>query len=155
MKSQMCEQYIEHLSKNLPPSTLSTTAPPTTLTIIGCGPPAPIPDYRTRTMSALPSDQKYKIYCDPTRKLYAKLGMLINLGQSEKQPGYQTKGTVSTTLESMKNMILAGPKGFKGPFAQNGGEWLFEDGELKWCRRMQNTQDHAEVEELRDVLGMK
>jgi hypothetical protein len=38
--------------------------------------------------------------------------------------------------------------------AENGGEWLFKDGKVEWCRRMQHTADHAEVSELKTVLGL-
>lgn len=41
-----------------------------------------------------------------------------------------------------------------GDYKQNGGEYLFEDGELKWCHRMKTTSDHAEVKELKEVLGL-
>lgn len=40
-----------------------------------------------------------------------------------------------------------------GDYSQNGGEWVFVDGHLEWCHRMQNTRDHAEVAELGKVLG--
>lgn len=43
---------------------------------------------------------------------------------------------------------------FPGDYKQNGGEYLFEDGELKWCHRMRTTSDHAEVKELKQVLGL-
>lgn len=41
-----------------------------------------------------------------------------------------------------------------GDYKQNGGEFLFQDGELKWCHRMKTTSDHAEVKELKQVLGL-
>jgi len=41
-----------------------------------------------------------------------------------------------------------------GDYKQNGGEYLFEDGELKWCHRMKTTSDHAEIKELKEVLGL-
>ena len=39
-----------------------------------------------------------------------------------------------------------------GKKSQNGGELIWVDGEIKWARRMQNTRDHVEVEELERVL---
>lgn len=57
-------------------------------------------------------------------------------------------------LAGMYNALTSGWKGMKGGSAtRQGGEWLFQDGELKWCHRMQNSQDHAEVEELKEVLA--
>lgn len=55
-------------------------------------------------------------------------------------------------------MLTTLPQGIAhkgGPPKQNGGEFLFEGGELKWSHRMQCVQDHCDVEELREVLGMK
>jgi hypothetical protein len=37
---------------------------------------------------------------------------------------------------------------------ENGGEWFFKDGKVEWCRRMQHTADHAEISELKTVLGL-
>lgn len=52
--------------------------------------------------------------------------------------------------------VLPSGKAWKGgPPGQNGGEFLFEAGDLKWSHRMQSTQDHCEVKELREVLGVK
>ena len=55
-----------------------------------------------------------------------------------------------TTLPTTWSLTKGGPPG------QNGGEFLFEaEGKLVWSHRMQCTQDHAEVEELMEVLGVK
>ncbi|KAK3679590.1 hypothetical protein LTR37_021387 [Vermiconidia calcicola] len=159
-----CEEFVRHLCKTLPPSTLSATNPPTTLTIVGCGEPICIPDYRIRTMSSLtsssnPTDQKaYAIYTDRSLALYNQLGMLQNLqGSSDgKMPEYITTSLTTNVLGSLKNIVTAGGKGLRGgKYTQNGGEWLFEDGELKWCRRMRNTQDHATIAELKGLIGFE
>ena len=39
-----------------------------------------------------------------------------------------------------------------GSFSQNGGEFIFEQGECIWANRMQNTRDHAELADLQRVL---
>ena len=59
---------------------------------------------------------------------------------------------------SFPNVLKSGfnftSRGFNsGNFSQNGGEWLFVDGELKWCHIMQHTRDHAEIDELENILG--
>ena len=101
-------------------------------------------------MSAL--EKPYPIYCDPSRKLYTKFNMAINLQQG-KTPEYATMSMPMITLTSMRNAIGTGMKAFKGgKVDQNGGEWLFEGGQLKWCHRMMKTNDHAEVSELKEVL---
>jgi len=146
-----CEDYVRALSTHLPPSTISTTTPPTDITIIGCGDPIVIADYIKRTACAFP------IYTDPHQALYVKLGMVSNTQLGDKRPEYVGSSVVAGTLGSMWNMIKSGGKIWKGgAFDQNGGEWLFEaDGRLRWCRRMRNTRDHAEIGEVVKVLGLK
>lgn len=41
-----------------------------------------------------------------------------------------------------------------GDFYQVGGEFLFENERVTWCHRMKNTRDHAEIPEMRKVLGL-
>lgn len=61
-----------------------------------------------------------------------------------------------TTLQSILRTVSAGRDALKGgDFKQIGGEFLFESGEVKWCHRMENTRDHAELEVLREVLGVE
>ena len=115
-----------------------------------------IPDYRVRTMhTVIGADKGFPIWCDPSRKLYAKLGMLSNLDTGDKQPEYVKKGAVAGAMEGITNAVKAGSAALQGGNpAQNGGEMLVANGELVWFKRMRHTQDHAEVGELRDVLGM-
>lgn len=54
-----CEEYVRTLGKDLPPSVLASAG--VTLTLIGCGDPKCISDYKRRT------DCPYEIYADPTR----------------------------------------------------------------------------------------
>lgn len=151
--TKSCEEYVRALSASLPPSLLSTTTPPTTLTLIGCGQPSLIPAYRTRTMASLSTP--YRIYCDPTLNLYKALSMVENLDQSG-SPEYITKGSGSIVWSSVVNMFGSGTGAWKGgKVSQNGGEWSFEGGELRWCHRMRNTRDHVEVKELKEVLGLE
>ena len=58
-------------------------------------------------------------------------------------------------MQSIFQGLASGRKAFKGgDYWQVGGEFLFEDGEPKWCHRMSNTRDHAEVPQLRKQLGL-
>jgi hypothetical protein len=153
---QHCEEFVRFLTKHLPPSVLASTTPPTTLTIIGCGEPVCIPDYRTRTMSALGANA-WPIYTDRDRSIYSALGMVVNLKQSEQgKPEYIDGSLAGNVVSSMKNIFTSGKKGFQGgKYSQNGGEWVFEGGRLVWGRRMRNTQDHAPIAELRSVFGIE
>ncbi|KAI7218905.1 hypothetical protein KC333_g3282 [Hortaea werneckii] len=143
-----CEDYIRGLSTHLPPSRLASVN--TRLSIIGCGEPAVVPDYKKRTNCPFP------IYCDPQRTLYERLDMVRSLDLGEKKPEYVQSGLIGGTLSSMGNMIKSGGLIFKGgAYDQNGGEWLFEEGgRLVWCHRMRNTRDHAEIAEVEEVLGL-
>ncbi|KAK1009652.1 hypothetical protein LTR91_002792 [Friedmanniomyces endolithicus] len=143
-----CESYVRTLAAH---NQLNATPNLHTI-LIGCGQPSVVPSYRDRTRARFP------IYCDPDRALYAKLNMTCNLEGGAQKPKYITDSTLSTTLNSFPNVLKSGfnfsSRGFNsGNFSQNGGEWLFVDGELKWCHIMQRTRDHAEVEELEQILG--
>ena len=145
---QSCESYVRTLASH---QQLNATPDLQTI-LIGCGQPSVVPSYRDRTHARFP------IYCDPDRALYAKLNMTCNLDGGAQKPKYITDSTLSTTLNSFPNVLKSGfnitSRGFNsGNFSQNGGEWLFVDGELKWCHIMQHTRDHAEVEELENILG--
>ena len=48
----------------------------------------------------------------------------------------------------------ANAHGCTGDYKQNGGEYLFENGDLKWCHRMKTTSDHAEIKAVKEVLGL-
>ncbi|KAK0515814.1 hypothetical protein JMJ35_001848 [Cladonia borealis] len=141
-----CQEYIRHLSASLPPSALP---PRTTILIIGCGQPDLIPMYIRETSCA------YPIYADPTRTLYQKLGMTQTLALGPKQPNYIQKSFLKLVVEGFFKEIFSGRKMLSGGAPrQVGGEFLFEGGRVGWCRRMRNTRDHAEIEEVRRVLGL-
>ncbi|KAF2725833.1 hypothetical protein K431DRAFT_280559 [Polychaeton citri CBS 116435] len=152
-----CEEYIRALAAQLSPSTLGKeTSLPSSIVIIGCGSPKLIADYASRT------DCPYPIYADPDRKLYKVLGMGQNLAQGEKKPEYIERSTPAIVVSSILNGIKSGTGALQGGnFSQNGGEWLFETvvggkvGVLKWAHRMANSADHAEVKDLKEVLGIK
>jgi len=133
--------------------------------------------YQAETNCAFP------IYADPTRGLYDALGMLKTLNMGAR-PDYQRRGTILGMMQSIGQgfKVLKGGKAFQaGDMHQNGGEFLFEPKDLStpicspadeinrqlgessgvaeekrvtWCHRMKNTRDHAEIPELREVLGL-
>lgn len=96
------------------------------------------------------------MYCDPQRKIYEKLNMVSNIGMGNKAPEYIKSSLLSQVVGSITNGLSTGARMFSGGnFSQDGGEWLFEDGDLKWCHKMSNTRDHAEISELEELLGIK
>lgn len=66
-------------------------------------------------------------------------------------------GAISTVASSLKNVVLSGPTTALqgGNVSQNGGEMLFANGECVWFKRMRHTQDHSEVAELKEILGLE
>lgn len=176
-----CQEYLRTLTASVSPDSLLHLPVPTFIAVIGCGSPALIPMYQAETSCPFP------IYADPTKRLYAALGMqrTLNLGA---RPDYQRRGTLMGMLQSVRQGFTAikGGKVLKaGDMHQVGGEFLFEpltlatpisspsddvdkqlgaqgdtlgvQGEEKritWCHRMRNTRDHAELPELREVLGL-
>jgi hypothetical protein len=106
--------------------------------------------------SILGADLHFPIYCDSSRKLYTKLGMMSNLNAGDKAPSYVKKGVAAAVVTGVKNAVTSGANIIQGGnLAQNGGEMLFANGDLVWFKRMRHTQDHAEVAELKEVLGLQ
>jgi len=165
---QNCQAYLRTLSENITTDSLLQLPVPTFIAVVGCGSPALIPMYVEATGCPFP------VYADPTQRLYKELGMTRTLALGPR-PEYMRKNM----LYSMARSIIQGLKQIKGGLVakagdlqQVGGEFLFEplgdmntspmvtpileDGEEKkvtWCHRMRNTRDHAEIPELREVLG--
>lgn len=128
---------------------------PTTISIIGCGHPRLIPKYTTR------SGCPFRVYADPSRKLYKTLGMrsTVRIGH---RPEYTPMNAVKLVADSFYQMSQEARRdtfrGFKlvgGPFTQIGGEFLFGEGEPIWCHRMRNVRNHTSMSSLRKVLEME
>lgn len=133
--------------QDLPPEKLSKAN--ITLTVVGCGEPICIAGYAKDTGSAFP------IYADPSVRTYKILGMVSTLWPGSTTPSYLKKSTLENTLSSIWSGLSSGHPLSGGPKPQNGGEWLFQGGELKWCHRMRSPADHTETEELKKVLGVE
>ncbi|KAI3395930.1 hypothetical protein diail_641 [Diaporthe ilicicola] len=142
-----CKQYVEALAQDLPPEKLSRAN--VTLTIIGCGEPICIDDYVKDTACPFP------VYADPTVRAYKALGMMSNLMPGGPSGSYLKKSALDNILTSTWKTLLSGQALSGGPKAQNGGEWVFQGGELRWCHRMRNSTDHTETEELKKVLELE
>ena len=117
--------------------------------VIGCGQPELIPFYAKET------DCSFPIYADPTGKLYDLLGMTRTLSLGYKAPEYVQTSLLTVVLKSFYQVLRSGQNALKGgDFDQVGGEFMFNDGKVTWCHRMQNTRDHAEIPILRKVLDL-
>lgn len=143
-----CQEYLRTLSSSISPESLLALKTPTFITVIGCGRPELIDMYVQTTSCPFP------VYADPTHKLYDYLGMTrtLNLG---KKPNYIHSNLFVTSVQSIVQSLKTGDKALKGgDFKQVGGEFLFENGKCMWVHRMRNTRDHAEIEDLRRVIGL-
>lgn len=106
-------------------------------------------------MYARETEWPYPIYVDPSKSLYAQLGMIRTLNLGPKSPEYMQYSLPSAVVRAIFQSIKAGRGAFKGgDYWQVGGEFLFEDGGASWCHRMKNTRDHAEIPETRRQLGL-
>lgn len=131
------------------PQDLLALPTPTEIAVVGCGQPDLINFYTEATSCTFP------IYADPTKRLYNELGMARTLNLGHNTPDYMQKPLIRVMLASVYQGLSQGTKAFKGgDYYQVGGEFLFENDEATWCHRMTNTRDHAEVPELRGVLGL-
>jgi hypothetical protein len=77
----------------------------------------------------------------------------------DKKPEYIKQSLFAGAMTSVFDGIKSGRKATKGgDWWQVGGEFLFvkEDDRWKveWCHRMKTTRDHAEMAELKKVLGI-
>ncbi|KAH7355994.1 AhpC/TSA antioxidant enzyme-domain-containing protein [Pyrenochaeta sp. MPI-SDFR-AT-0127] len=143
-----CQEYLRTLSSSITPDDLLALPTPTFITVIGCGRPELIPMYTEATGCPFP------IYADPTRKLYDHLGMTRTFDLGSK-PEYMHTNMLINSVQSIFQGIGTGKNALKGgDFKQVGGEFMFEDGECTWAHRMRTTRGHAEVSELRGLLGL-
>ena len=98
----------------------------------------------------------FSVYADPSRRLFDLLGMTRTLSLGPKRPTYMRKSLFSNGISSIIQGIRSGRGAVKGgDVKQVGGEFLFEDEKVVWCHRMRNTRDHAEVEELKRIVGLE
>ncbi|MCJ1381832.1 hypothetical protein MMC17_004943 [Xylographa soralifera] len=144
-----CQEYLRTLCSSITPENLLALPTPTEIVVIGCGQPELIPFYAETTSCRFP------IYADPTRKLYDELGMTHAMGMGHNSPAYVQKSLFSVIVQSFYQVISSGRRALSGGhFWQIGGEFLFENGEVTWCHRMQHTRDHSEVPEIRKQLRL-
>ncbi len=57
---------------------------------------------------------------------------------------------LATPMGSLEESKQIGEKGVKGML----GKEASEEKQVTWCHRMRNTRDHAEIPELREILGL-
>ncbi|KAB5525735.1 AhpC/TSA antioxidant enzyme-domain-containing protein [Coniochaeta sp. 2T2.1] len=117
-----CQEYLRTLSSAITPDSLLRLPISTFIAVVGCGDPGLIDMYAEATGCPFP------VYADPTRKLYAELGMVKTLALGER-PAYMKKGMLRSSIDSILQGLKQIPKGLAmkaGDQRQIGGEFLFE-----------------------------
>lgn len=143
-----CQDYLRTFASSITPDSLSALSPPTEVVVIGCGQPHLIPMYVQETGCPFP------MYADPTRKIYHLFRMTSTLHLG-KTPQYSQRSLLSMAVSSFLQELKSGRNMLSGgDFRQVGGEFLFQNGKVTWCRRMRNTRDHAEIPLVRQQLGL-
>ncbi|KAF9649459.1 hypothetical protein BDM02DRAFT_3142497 [Thelephora ganbajun] len=130
------------------------------LIVIGCGSWDVIPSYKEIT------GFNGEVYADPSRSIFRTLELksgfqgltLTPLGQKKKS--YITRVTNNTPWYSIRGLIRAFIKnprfvGKIGNMTQLGGDFVFGPGPIcTFASRMQHAEDHVEVSELTQHLGI-
>ncbi|KAK3068843.1 hypothetical protein LTR53_013277 [Teratosphaeriaceae sp. CCFEE 6253] len=153
-----CQAYLAALAQGITKEDYFAIPIPTSIIVIGCGQPDLIAQYKKFTASPFP------IFADPSRQLFKKLGMALTLNIGRSRPEYMKDVSAPAWLAGQVTTIrksLVDPEGIRkrdvlrgGNPMQIGGEFLFEDGEVVWCHRMQDMRGHAEVKVLRKLLEL-
>ncbi|KAF2397663.1 hypothetical protein EJ06DRAFT_558664 [Trichodelitschia bisporula] len=146
----ICQDFLASFSHTIPPSSLP---PRTRITIIGPGSPTLIPSYLSATSSP------YTLLSEPTGQLYDVLGFIRTLSLGDKKPSYVKRSMLVGSLASIAQAFGTGREMLKGgEFDRNGGEilWVRKEDEwnVEWIHRMRNTRGHAEIDTLKQVLGV-
>lgn len=81
--------------------------------------------------------------------------MIRTLDLGPTTPSYMQSSLLGVVVGSFWQALSSGRSALKGgDFSQVGGEVVVRNGKVVWGRRMRNTRDHAEIAELRRVLGL-
>lgn len=146
------QDYVRTLSGKITQSLLDTvplSAKPAQVIIIGCGDPALIGPYMEETSDEFP------IYTDPSGKIYETLHMIRSMDGFTEPPPYSCVSFSSAVGQTFKQMWKRGWAGLKGGnWDQQGGEWIFQRGKLRYAHRMEGTNDHLTAERLCEILSI-
>ncbi|KAF9654060.1 hypothetical protein BDM02DRAFT_1190125 [Thelephora ganbajun] len=145
-----CQAYISHLA-SIPLETFTNIG--VRVVVIGCGERDVIPFYKETT------GFKGDIYADFSRETFRALDLKVTLEitpKGEKKKSYVPGSRFANVMESAWRMVTH-PKyiGRQGNIAQLGGDFIFGPGpQCAFAHRMQHTEDHIEIAELVQLLGL-
>ncbi|KAJ5630256.1 uncharacterized protein N7484_010356 [Penicillium longicatenatum] len=146
------QDYVRTLAGQITQSLLDTvpsSAKPAQVIIIGCGDPALIGPYMEETSDEFP------IYSDPSGKIYETLKMKRSTDGFTDPPPYTSESFSTALGKALKQMWKRGWAGLKGGnWDQQGGEWIFQRGKLRYAHRMEGASDHLTAERLCEILSV-
>lgn len=95
----------------------------------------------------------FPIYTDPTGKIYETLHMKRTMEGFTSPPPYTPASFYSALGYSLKQIWKRGWAGLKGGnWNQQGGEWIFQRGRLRYAHLMEGVNDHLTADKLFQVL---
>jgi len=138
-----CQDYLVALKQKLADKPLTEKK----IIVIGCGHWSVIKSYKE-----LLGDCPFDVYSENTTTLFSTLGMIARLdaGDPKTQGHYIAQSLPNTIVNSLLNGWKMGAMTFlrSGKMSQQGGEFIFVDGECVLAHRMRNARDHMEPEDL-------
>lgn len=97
---------------------------------------------------------EFPIYSDPSGKIYDKLQMKKTTAFTDPPP-YAEHSLSSSFMTCLKQIWKRGMVGLKGGnWDQQGGEWIFVNGRLRYAHRMEASNDHLTADRLMEILRM-
>lgn len=97
----------------------------------------------------------YPLYSDPSGKIHEKLSMKRTYEGFTEPPSYSYSSFPGAIFKDLQQRWKRGWSGLKGgPIDQQGGEWIFERGKLKYAHRMQKVNDHLTADRLVAILKL-
>lgn len=95
----------------------------------------------------------FPIYTDPTGKIYETLQMKRTMEGFTSPPPYTPESFPSALGKCLKQIWKRGWAGLKGgSWDQQGGEWIFQRGRLRYAHRMEGVNDHLTADQLFQIL---
>ncbi|KAJ5365792.1 hypothetical protein N7517_008678 [Penicillium concentricum] len=138
--SQMTQKLLD---------TVPASARPAQVILLGCGDHSLILPYMEET-----SDQ-FPIYTDPSGRIYEKLQMKRTMRGFTEPPPYSNYSLPTGLGECLKQIWKRGWAGLRGGnWTQQGGEWIFQRGKLRYAHRMEGARDHLTAERLLEILNV-
>ncbi|KAI0473081.1 AhpC/TSA antioxidant enzyme-domain-containing protein [Xylariaceae sp. FL0804] len=122
-----CQEYLRSLSASVTPESLLQLPVSTFVAVVGCGAHELIAHYVRETGCPFP------VYADPTRRLYAELGMVRTLALGSRPAYMQDRSVAHTVLSGIRQglrQVRSGLATKSGDQRQVGGEFLFEPASL-------------------------